>query len=703
MEMELGCQIRKYRMEMNLSQEELAEKVYVSRQTVSNWENDKNYPDIKSLVMLSEIFHVSLDILVKGDIKKMKEVINESERKKYNQYGYVFAILFAVCMFSFVPLVKFMKIAGIIIWAILYVVTLVIAFKTNKIAKNNGAHTYKEIVAFMEGKSLAEIEKQREIGKRPYQNVLKLVFGATVAIVVLFVMDIGISAYEKKHANIIIENKTNTLAEMSNEKNSDLTDEKKWATFTLPTIEEVEQSRNLALEGMTKEEIDCLKENIKVANLAMERAYLHDNIFERLTDKDDLYWNYVDQEGDIQIGWAYDGTYKDIRKIREEEDLTLDEFYELYGTPVTTYNRFDAENFIELMKDMQTSIQNEELIGCFDLLIQYMEEAAKTHEVEPMVNIYKLLHDMDYYLLRHGPTDVSPYVEDGSLIGTYYGTLPFYNNEIAENEPTYTDIQDKTENNTDDMPVIDENAKDTNNSEVITRYIDFANYEVQFAESETEATPLTLSLVSETDNGISLVQDWLEDNSLFLPVLSNRGTSYMQWNEQFPKVSLELNAGKTIFYDDQYLYEWTNTTLNIYRLNDEQLLYTIEYVTSDIIFPANCAILRDGILYIGRVYNGYADGFPENCFLIAYDIEKDEVLWRSENQTFNSGNFILKDDVIICGYGFTGEDDYIYQIDANTGKVIDKMKLKKMPDMFVEKDGQIYVHTYSYDYVFDMN
>ncbi len=276
-------------------------------------------------------------------------------------------------------------------------------------------------------------------------------------------------------------------------------------------------------------------------------------------------------------------------------------------------------------------------------------------------------------------------------------------NESAENEPTYTDIQDKTENNIDDMPVIDENAKETNNSEVITRYIDFANYEVQFAVSETEATPLTLSLVSETDNGISLVQDWIEDNSLFLPVLSNRGTLYMQWNEQFPKVSLDLNAGKTIFYDDQYLYEWTNTTLNIYRLNDEQLLYTIEYVTSDIIFPANCAILRDGILYIGRVYNGYADGFPENCFLIAYDIEKDEVLWRSENQTFNSGNFILKDDVIICGYGFTGEDDYIYQIDANTGKVIDKMKLKKMPDMFVEKDGQIYVHTYSYDYVFDMN
>lgn len=154
----------------------------------ANWENDKNYPDIKSLLMLSEIFNVSLDILVKGDIIKMKEVINEADVKKYNQYGNIFAILFAASMILFVPLVKFLKIAGLIIWAILYVVTLVLGFKTNKIAKDNGAHTYKEIVAFMEGKSLAEIEKQKEIGKRPYQNILRFVCGATVALVALIVM-----------------------------------------------------------------------------------------------------------------------------------------------------------------------------------------------------------------------------------------------------------------------------------------------------------------------------------------------------------------------------------------------------------------------------------------------------------------------------------------------------------------------------------
>lgn len=60
MKIELGKQIKKYRLEAKYSQEELADKVYVSRQTISNWENDKNYPDIKSLVLISRhLSHLS--------------------------------------------------------------------------------------------------------------------------------------------------------------------------------------------------------------------------------------------------------------------------------------------------------------------------------------------------------------------------------------------------------------------------------------------------------------------------------------------------------------------------------------------------------------------------------------------------------------------------------------------------------------------
>lgn len=78
-EMELGKQIKKHRQEVQLSQEKLADRVYVSRQTISNWENDKSYPDVNSLVLLSEIFQISLDNLIKGDIEVMKDVIQKKK------------------------------------------------------------------------------------------------------------------------------------------------------------------------------------------------------------------------------------------------------------------------------------------------------------------------------------------------------------------------------------------------------------------------------------------------------------------------------------------------------------------------------------------------------------------------------------------------------------------------------------------------
>ena len=84
--MELGKQIRKYRQEAQLSQEELAERIYVSRQTVSNWENDKSYPDVNSLVILSETFHISLDKLIKGDLDMMKEYAPDEYNRLKAEY-----------------------------------------------------------------------------------------------------------------------------------------------------------------------------------------------------------------------------------------------------------------------------------------------------------------------------------------------------------------------------------------------------------------------------------------------------------------------------------------------------------------------------------------------------------------------------------------------------------------------------------------
>ena len=65
-------------------------------------------------------------------------------------------------------------------------------------------------------------------------------------------------------------------------------------------------------------------------------------------------------------------------------------------------------------------------ISCGILIMDQTEQAKETHRMEIVNDIYKKLHDLDYFLLRYGPKDVAKYVEDDSTVSKYYGTLPFY-------------------------------------------------------------------------------------------------------------------------------------------------------------------------------------------------------------------------------------------------------------------------------------
>ena len=75
--MEIGKKLKNARIEAGLTQEKAAEKINVSRQTISNWENEKSHPDIISVIALSDLYSVSLDELLKGD-QKMAEHLEES-------------------------------------------------------------------------------------------------------------------------------------------------------------------------------------------------------------------------------------------------------------------------------------------------------------------------------------------------------------------------------------------------------------------------------------------------------------------------------------------------------------------------------------------------------------------------------------------------------------------------------------------------
>ncbi|HHJ5269912.1 TPA: helix-turn-helix transcriptional regulator, partial [Staphylococcus aureus] len=102
--MNLSKQIKKYRERDGYSQEYLAEKLYVSRQSISNWENDKSLPDIHNLLMMCELFNVTLDDLVKGTIPFVPDI---KVQRSLNLWTYVMLIFMTLAAILMGPLVVY--------------------------------------------------------------------------------------------------------------------------------------------------------------------------------------------------------------------------------------------------------------------------------------------------------------------------------------------------------------------------------------------------------------------------------------------------------------------------------------------------------------------------------------------------------------------------------------------------------------------
>ena len=256
-------------------------------------------------------------------------------------------------------------------------------------------------------------------------------------------------------------------------------------------------------------------------------------------------------------------------------------------------------------------------------------------------------------------------------------------NTISTEAPTETAIQTseielKTETEDSSKNATETTAESSSESE--TKYITIDLSTVKETHSTSDAAaPFDLKIVSEEENGIDFANEWYDRKGLSLPMI---GTD---WNS---------------FYDDNYQYLWSGEELYIFENGTGNCLYVLTYPTDKWYINGNNACLRDGIFYGASVTNGYAQ--PDTCFMFAYDLEDNKLLWRSADQTYNSMNFIIKDNVIICGYGFTSEDDYLYQLNLHTGEVLSRLKLKKQPDLLVYQDNTLYVHTYSYNYTIEI-
>lgn len=185
--MNISKQLKNYRKEFNISQEELGEIIHVSRQTISNWENSKSYPDLQSLLLLSDYFKISLDELVKGDVVIMKRELEVNKMGKYAKYSMVSGLL----MILSIAIVKRSVLVGSMLMGIFAALMLWFAFKIEKIKKANDVKTYSEILAYMNHEEIPQIPKEERRKKLIIQSIgLPILFAAISAFLAFIVISL---------------------------------------------------------------------------------------------------------------------------------------------------------------------------------------------------------------------------------------------------------------------------------------------------------------------------------------------------------------------------------------------------------------------------------------------------------------------------------------------------------------------------------
>ena len=145
--MEIGTKIKNARNDSKLTQEQVAEALGVSRQTISNWENEKSYPDIINVIKMSDLYSITLDHLLKEEIKVNQTYIDYLEErtnlvKAKNKLAKniliaTYLIIWTVTqvmLWFFVPMSNAVEFSKLFLWGLLLVTTFIISLM---IGKNN--------------------------------------------------------------------------------------------------------------------------------------------------------------------------------------------------------------------------------------------------------------------------------------------------------------------------------------------------------------------------------------------------------------------------------------------------------------------------------------------------------------------------------------------------------------------------------------
>ncbi|MDO4331210.1 MAG: hypothetical protein Q4C58_00795 [Eubacteriales bacterium] len=242
-------------------------------------------------------------------------------------------------------------------------------------------------------------------------------------------------------------------------------------------------------------------------------------------------------------------------------------------------------------------------------------------------------------------------------------------------------------------------------------------YLAEEPEKTSEHT-LKLTKTFEKANAITDEEGWFDANQLDFPTYV---VPYEAWGEagnvpdEIP-VTYEGLSLTQLSYDDTYFYclygendYWSGYVLNlcdrwtyepVYSLDFSNYRYGEEFSTMEqrIWWPK----VQDQILYVSVGHGTYSESEPHHAYIVAVDLSDRSILWKTEPLVSNAYNFEIIGNEIVCGYGFTAEDDFLYQIDMDTGRILAQTPVNSMVYYIIRKDDALYVRTYNTNYVFQI-
>lgn len=297
-------------------------------------------------------------------------------------------------------------------------------------------------------------------------------------------------------------------------------------------------------------------------------------------------------------------------------------------------------------------------------------------------------------------------------------------NELQEQNDRTGDVKIKDkENEASGVALVNVVTNDENNIPFLLDVPPFEYYLSDKVKVE-KPQPLVLTLNQESANRIIDEDKWFQDNDLKLNRYDIADESNGYIGNLPNKIEKQYND-KTIvsaFYDNSYIYCVYGTDysdgnlLRIYDSSSLELLYFLDF-SNYILSPdyeekdyeyisqaIKWASIKDNILYISNNHITYAKSSHNlNGYITAINLSDKSILWRSEALVQNAADFLIAGNSIICGYGFTDELDYLYQLDISTGRIIDSISLKTAPSYILKKDDILYVRTYNTNYEFKIN